>query len=60
MRRFISYFNALLLGVILGMIFVAIVDAAPLATSEKPKSFSVHSERKSRFFTHHPRTYPKS
>ena len=27
MRRVITYFNALLLGVILGMIFVAIVDA---------------------------------
>ena len=30
MRRFITYFNALLLGVILGMMFVAIVDTIPL------------------------------
>jgi hypothetical protein len=29
MRRLISYFNALFLGVILGMIFVAILHATP-------------------------------
>jgi hypothetical protein len=29
MRRFLTYFNALLFGVILGMIFVAIVHAIP-------------------------------
>jgi hypothetical protein len=29
MRRLITYFNALFLGVILGMIFVAIAHAAP-------------------------------
>jgi len=29
MRRFIAYLNSLLLGVVLGMIFVAIVHASP-------------------------------
>jgi hypothetical protein len=36
MRRFISYFNALLLGVILGMILVAIADGVPLAGNLVP------------------------
>jgi hypothetical protein len=36
MRRFISYFNALLLGVILGMIFVATVNAVPLEGNLAP------------------------
>ena len=31
MRRFLTYFNALLLGVILGMVFLAVVHAVPLA-----------------------------
>jgi hypothetical protein len=44
MRRFISYFNALLLGVILGMIFVAIADEVPLARSERRVSIGIHCE----------------
>lgn len=31
MRRFLTYFNALLLGMILGMIFLALVHAVPIA-----------------------------
>ena len=33
MRRFLTYFNALLLGAILGMVLIAIVHAIPI-TSE--------------------------
>ena len=31
MRRFLTYFNALLLGVILGLMFLAVVHAVPIA-----------------------------
>ncbi len=38
MRRLITYFNALFLGVILGMIFVAIVHASPTDRQENVRA----------------------
>jgi hypothetical protein len=38
MRRLITYFNALFLGVILGMIFVAIVHASPADRQENVRA----------------------
>lgn len=38
MRRFLTYFNALLLGVILGMIFLTIIYAIPADRSREPRA----------------------
>jgi hypothetical protein len=38
MRRFLTYFNALLLGVILGMVFLAIVHAVPVTSAVRTSS----------------------
>lgn len=35
MRRLITYLNSLFLGVILGMIFVAVIHTCPSQTQEK-------------------------
>ncbi|MGA9583857.1 MAG: hypothetical protein WBQ95_00940 [Terracidiphilus sp.] len=55
MRRFITYINSLLLGVILGMIFVAIVHAAPPDRQHK-----VHANESAllRFVLHRRNTQP--
>jgi len=36
MRRFLTYFNGLLLGMILGLIFLAIFRAYPAERQERP------------------------
>ena len=41
MRRLITYFNALLLGIILGMIFVAIVHAPQSSQQEAPRAHGI-------------------
>lgn len=38
MRRFLTYFNAMLLGVILGMVFLAIAHAVPIASAQGTSS----------------------
>jgi hypothetical protein len=38
MRRLITYFNALFLGVILGMVFVAISHASPSHRQEEDRA----------------------
>jgi hypothetical protein len=41
MRRLITYFNSVLLGVILGMVFVAIVHASPSHLQERANWITV-------------------
>jgi hypothetical protein len=51
MRRLITYFNALLFGMILGMVFVAIVHA-----SAADRQTKADGSRMLRLVLHHPNT----